>query len=778
MNELLQPLEKESRTGCQNASVFGGFHVFILDSLEKLSADGTSLEPALQKTISELKNLFKDYSERSSRERKLRIERAKELLDIMAKPAPPPKPIDPLEFAVQYVKNVGPHIAQKLERLGIQTVRDLFSHYPRRHEDRRHLCSLREAVSGEMQTIRGKIRKVTEFKPKRQFVITKMTIEDGTAAASLLWYNQSYLKNILKPGLEVIVYGKLENKYGERQIVNPEFEILSEDQEVTLHTNRIVPIYSSTESLSQTLLRKIIFNALERHQHEMADTLPAELKQEYKLAEYQESMQSIHFPSGWDQLKIARRRLVFEEFFYLQLFLALKKRRQETPQGIAFAIPPEWVQEFESKLPFQLTAAQKRVMGEMASDMREQKTMHRLLQGDVGSGKTVVAAFGALAAIRCGYQAAYMAPTEILAEQHGATFSKILGAFEIPVIRLIGDQTKTERDRALRALQSGSAKMVIGTHALIQEDVFFHKLGFCVIDEQHKFGVMQRTSLRQKGNHPDILVMTATPIPRTLAMTLYGDLDISVIDEMPVGRKPVKTAWIPKNQKQRAWNFIRKEVSEGKQAFIVCPLVEESDKIFAASAVREAERLAKEVFSDIPVACLHGKIKSEEKERIMTDFRDKKLKVLIATTVIEVGVDIPNASVMVIQNAERFGLSQLHQLRGRVGRSDAQAYCILLADTKGEEAVTRLQALCQSNDGFSIAEQDLRLRGPGEFYGTRQHGLPDLKIADLLRDGAILEEARQAAFKFISEDPNLSKKENEPLRSALHEKFGNKLELI
>ncbi len=371
-----------------------------------------------------------------------------------------------------------------------------------------------------------------------------------------------------------------------------------------------------------------------------------------------------------------------------------------------------------------------------------------------------------------------MAPTEILAEQHAANLMKLLAPFKIPVFKLLGDQTKSERDYVLRSLQIGTARCVVGTHALVQEDVSFQNLGICIIDEQHKFGVLQRTVLKKKGNNPDVLVMTATPIPRTLAMTLYGDLDVSVLDEMPPGRKPVKTKWVSLEQEQKVWDFVRKEVSRGNQVFIVCPLIEESEKLSLSSAVKELERLKHQVFSDISVGLLHGRMKSEEKDQIMGQFREKKLAILIATTVIEVGVDIPDATVIVIENAERFGLSQLHQLRGRVGRSQQQAYCALLADVRGEEVRERLEIFCQSQDGFAIAEADLKLRGPGEFFGTRQHGIPDFKMADLIRDSSILEETRQLAFKIVREDSNLTKSENRLLREVIQEKFGDKVELI
>ncbi len=779
LEDLLPPLDKEIKTGCLNSSAFGGFHRYFLTSLEECHAPSDRSEQNIEKSLlAELKRLFQDYEDRPRQVRKERIEQAKQLIQSAGKKENSLKKLDPLGFSVQYVKGVGPQLAQKFQKLGISTVRDLLTHFPKRHEDRRQLMTLRDSPWGTMQTIRGKIGKSSEFKPRRGLSITKISISDGTAVAYLIWYNQPYMKISLKPGLEVIAYGKLERKFGELQMTNPEVEVLIPDQEITLHTNRITPIYAAAESLSQVLLRKIIYSALEKHEKDWQEIFSEGIRERYGLMGIRESLRGIHFPEEWGEFKKARSRLVFEEFFIFQLYLALKKRGDEAQKGISFPVNDEILNEFQTQLPFPLTSAQKRVGLEIVRNMRDMKSMHRLIQGDVGSGKTVLAAFAALCAVRSGYQAAYMAPTEILAEQHANSLNKILSPFKIPVFKLLGDQTKSEKEYVLRSLQIGTAQCVVGTHALVQEDVFFQKLGICIIDEQHKFGVLQRTVLKKKGDNPDILVMTATPIPRTLAMTLYGDLDVSVLDEMPPGRKPVKTAWIPLDQEQKVWNFACKEIGKGNQVFIVCPLIEESEKLSLSSAVKESERLKNEVFRDIPVGLLHGRLNSEEKEQMMEKFREKKLAALIATTVIEVGVDIPDATLIIIENAERFGLSQLHQLRGRVGRSHHQSYCVLLADAKTEDIRERLEIFCQSQDGFAIAEADLRLRGPGEFFGTRQHGVPDFKIADLIRDLPILEETRKLAFETVQEDPNLTRPEHRLLREKIEEKFGGKIELI
>lgn len=802
--KLEKPLLLEEKTGCRNISVFGGFQQFALNWISDCNTKMIELgyeQSAIQPILQSLKELFSGYDKTPIIIRMEHIQETQKLLRTLegmfnhyskeppksipantisahhVQTAPKPHHIETSRTLVQYAKGVGPAIAKKLNRLKIQTIEDLYYHFPRRYEDRRSLKLLREVKDNEWETIQGVIGKTTEIRPRPRMTITKTAISDGPNTAYLIWFNQPFRKNFLKPGDSVIIHGKIEVRFKEIQIHNPEIEIVGKDSEI--HVNRIVPIYPLTEHLSQLTLRKIIFEAIERYDCNVREIIPDVLRNSLNLLHIKEAIRQIHFPINMELHQHARFRLVFEEFFILQILLALKKLNAASHtqpvinNGISFSISSSLISEFEATLPFSLTEAQKKVMKEILEDMNKDATMHRLIQGDVGSGKTVVAAFAVLTAIKAGYQAAIMAPTEILAEQHAIVLQNILLPFGVPVKTLIGGGKSKEKQTVLTGLAKGDISLIVGTHALIQEDVAFAKLGLIVIDEQHKFGVLQRASLREKGLTPDILVMTATPIPRTLAVTLYGDLDISVIDELPEGREDIKSFWVGKSLAERVYKFIRKEIESGRQAFIVCPLIEESEKIKVASAVEEANHLSSNVFPDIPVALLHGRMKTDEKESIMKQFKDGKFKILISTTVIEVGVDCPNTTVMVVQNADRFGLAQLHQLRGRVGRGNHQSYCIFIADPHTDEGRERMRIICRHKSGFDVAEEDLELRGPGELYGTKQHGLPDLRIADLVRDAKILELARKVAFQLVETDPQLEKPEHHNLRAVIKEKYND-----
>jgi ATP-dependent DNA helicase RecG len=684
----------------------------------------------------------------------------------------------PLESPVQYARGVGPAVAEKLGRLGISSIEDLLYHFPRRYEDRSHIKPIAEACPGTFETVSGMLGRVYEKRIRPGLTVTKIPLFDGRDIIYMVWFNQPYIKNSLKPGIRLVASGKVERRFNELQINTPEFETIG-DQEDRLNTGRIVPIYPLTERLSQKYLRRIIRGALERCSPFLAEDLPGELRRKYDLPGLPEALEQVHFPDDFKTLERARRRLIFGEFLLLQLALAkVRKEREDQVRLVHYSCSGALLDEFSGKLPFRLTGDQEKVMREILEDTKKERPMNRLLQGDVGSGKTVVAAFAVFCAVRSGFQAAVMAPTEILAEQHFRNFSSLLSPHKIRVSLLTGNCSRKTKQEIYSRTKSGETDLLVGTHALIQEGVEFPRLSLTVVDEQHKFGVMQRATLKGKGLNPDLLVMTATPIPRTLALTLYGDLDISYIIELPPGRKKVKSYWVSASLSDRAFQFVNRLIGEGKQAYVVCPLIEESDKIEARAAVKEAERLRKEVFPDRRVGLLHGRMKGREKEETMHSFRDGDLDVLISTTVIEVGVDVSNASVMVVLNADRFGLAQLHQLRGRVGRGNEQAFCIFVSDPSSDEGRQRMNAIVKHTDGFLLAEEDLRLRGPGEFYGTRQHGLPELRIGDPFLDIKVMEAARAEAEKLLSANPSMEGAEAGELRRKLDRKFRSSADLI
>jgi len=679
-----------------------------------------------------------------------------------------------LDMDVRYVKGVGERLAGAMGKIGIFTARDLLMHYPRRHEDRTHFRRISQLKQGETATIRGKVLVADNLRTSRtQMLLTRVAIEDGTGTASLIWFNQSYLKNrfVKLLGKDIVVYGTAQ--FGSRgiEIVNPEWEEVGDGAD-PLSSNRIVPVYPLTEGLYQGTIRRVIYQALDRFLPAVKDVLPTETLDRRDLVDAGTALRNIHFPESEVALAAARYRLVYEEFFLLQLALALRKQNITGGQpGIAFKVTPECTRAFYASLPFELTSAQKRVIAEIERDMSRGGSMNRLLQGDVGSGKTVVAVAAMMVAIHNECQAALMAPTEILAEQHYLVLSQMLQGLGLEIVLLTGSLTAAEKRKARERISSGEAQVVIGTHALIQEGVDFKRLGLVIIDEQHRFGVLQRAALREKGWNPDVLVMTATPIPRTLALTVYGDLDVSVIDEMPPGRKPIRTHRKTADERRQVYDAARKLVQQGRQVYIVCPLIEESEKLQAKAATDLGERLKSQVFPEFSVAVLHGQMKPADKDDVMRRFRDGEIQILVSTTVIEVGIDVPNACVMLVEDAERFGLAQLHQLRGRVGRGDYQSYCVLIAEPGTDEGRERLNVMARTSDGFEIAEEDLRIRGPGEFYGTRQSGLPSLRIANILRDVDILEKSREDAFALVKADTGLSASEHADLRAEVFKRF-------
>jgi len=692
---------------------------------------------------------------------------------------PGSRPGPGLDASLQYLKGVGPQRAEFLARRGLVTAGDALSLFPRRYEDRRELVPFRKLRPGDAQATAGTVWQVVPPPRGRSRVPFKVALRDPSGFLAALWFNQPYLARLFRRGQRVVLYGRVQSSGagGLLEMVQPEFEILEED-DGSLHMGRIVPIYPLTEGLTQRPVRTLLHRVVEQFADQVPESLPEPIRQRHGLVGVAEAYRTIHFPESLEAAEAARRRFVFEDFLVLQLGLALRRQRQGQRPGHVIAPSGALVARLLAGLPFRLTAAQRRVWDEIRTDLGRAAPMNRLLQGDVGSGKTVLAVMALLTAVDAGYQGVLMAPTEILAEQHVLTLRGLVEPLGVPVAVLTSGQKSREREAALAAVRTGEASVVIGTHALIEEGVTFHRLGLAVVDEQHRFGVLQRATLRAKGAHPDVLVMTATPIPRTLALTLYGDLDVSVLDELPPGRQPVRTVWRSEAKRPEIYEFVRRELAEGRQAYVVCPLVEETEASDLKAATAMAEGLARDVFPDNRVGLVHGRMGFEAKDATMRAFKAGEIAILVATTVIEVGIDVPNASVMLIEHAERFGLAQLHQLRGRVGRGSARSYCILLASgLVSEEAQRRLQAMCETQDGFRIAEADLEIRGPGDFFGTRQAGLPEFRVANLLTDGRVLEEARREAMAIVDRDPQLRLPEHRPLRDTLVARWREGLEL-
>lgn len=696
---------------------------------------------------------------------------------------------DRLQTPIQYVKGVGPKLARLLEKKGIRTVEDGLYFLPRSYEDRRHLKKISELQVGRKETGFGEVQlSGMAFYQNRKKKVFEALVSDGSGLIKLKWFHghERYLRDRFQKGRRLIFSGEVRWFNYQREIHHPDVEIVEGDiEEDYLNFKRIVPIYSETEGLYQRTLRRLMKTIVDGYSNELKSPIPLEILERQDLIDFSEAFRRVHFPpdgESIERLNLHRsdghRRIIFDEFFFLELGLALKKRGVALENGISFKTEGRLARQLLDRLSFRLTSSQERTLSEIVIDMEKPHPMNRLIQGDVGSGKTVVAVLAALRVVECGYQAAIMAPTEVLAEQHYLTIHRWVEPLGVQVALLTSNVKGLEKEEIYRRIRSGEVQIVIGTHAVIQEQVEFHRLGLAIIDEQHKFGVVQRGLLKKKGENPDVLVMTATPIPRTLAMTLYGDLDISLIDELPPGRRPVTTKVFPESARNRVYRIVEEEVKKGRQAFLVYPLVEESEKLDLKNATQMADHLQKEIFPSFRVGLLHGRMKSEEKEAIMMEFQERKIDILVATTVIEVGIDIPNASVMVVEHAERFGLSQLHQLRGRIGRGNYPSQCILLASYRSsKEARIRLQTMERTNDGFKIAEQDLELRGPGEFFGIRQSGLPDFRVAHILRDTVILLEARKEAFRLVQEDPNMEDPSHAGLKEALHQRWKGRLEL-
>lgn len=673
----------------------------------------------------------------------------------------------------KYIKGVGPNRVKSLNKLGIYTVRDVITYYPRSYENRGIKKSIANLSNGEEALIEAKcVSKMAEIKIRKNMTIYKLIVRDESATCTLTWFNCFYLKNKFKIGETYSFFGKVKRSLNQIEMISPIFD----EKNFKKNTGRIIPIYPCIGGLTQNTLRQIIENGLNEIGI-LQETIPEYLMEKYKIMDINEATRQIHFPENFKKYTEARTRLVFEELLIMQLaLLTFKSNYNKAKDGIQFSKNAR-MSDLINSLPYKLTGAQTRVLEEIETDMESNKTMNRLLQGDVGSGKTVVAMVACYKAVKAGYQAAIMVPTAILAKQHYENFKNLLDGFNIKCELLVSGTTKKQKEVILEKLKNNTVDIVIGTHALLEDNVEFNNLGLVITDEQHRFGVRQRSILSSKGKNPDVLVMSATPIPRTLALILYGDLDISIIDELPPNRKKIDTFAVTQSKEERVNNFIKQQIDEGRQAYIVCPLVEENDEINANSVLEIAEKYKKETFREYKVEYIHGKLNKKEKDVIMEKFKNGDIDILISTTVIEVGVDVPNSTVMVIENAERFGLATLHQLRGRVGRGKYKSYCILKYKGNGEQTRERMKIMVETNDGFKISEKDLELRGSGEFFGTKQHGIPEFKIANLFQDIEILKKVQGIAIKIISDDVNLEKEKNIKLKQQIQEKFNKKIEI-
>jgi len=684
-----------------------------------------------------------------------------------------------LSTSVRYLKGIGPKRAKSFNKAGISTIEDLLYYFPRRYEDRTNFLAISKLQAGQHQTIKARILARGERKSfrRRGFSIVEAAVGDGTGKLFCVWFNQPYLADYFKVGTTLVLYGKTEEYAGRLQMSSPEFEIISGDADESLNIGRIVPVYSLPEGLTQRSMRQCVKSALDEYLPGIGDFLPYDARSRNSFLNLAKSIINIHFPDNLELKKQAYQRLAFEEFFLFQLPLALRKLKKKEKLGIAHKVDGPLAEGFIARLPFKLTAAQERVIAEIKEDMARPQAMQRLLQGDVGSGKTVVATIASLLAVQGGYQAAFMAPTEVLARQHYDKISHQVTRSpghqdrEVKIILLTSGATQKEKDRIYQEIKQGKVDLVIGTHSLLEQGVQFKNLGLVVIDEQHKFGVGQRALLPQKGPNPDVLIMTATPIPRTLAITLYGDLDISVISELPAGRLPVKTLHFSEKDKLPAYNIAKEQLRQGHQAYIVYPVIEESYALDIAGAKKMHAQLAAGEFKEFRLGLIHGRLKQKEQDRVMLKFKERELDALVSTTVLEVGIDIANATCMIVEHSERFGLAQLHQLRGRVGRGLAESFCLLISDAQTQEARARLAAMVKYHDGFQIAEEDLRIRGPGEFFGRRQHGLTELKIANPLTQMQLLKLAREEAAKLVQLDPRLEARPNGLLREKLLQRF-------
>lgn len=791
---VLKPLRYASIDGFHNLANLKSLEPLILS----LSAEAIRLEPdpKLRVLFEQLKDLFIGFD---SLDLPLKREKVSIALDLVSsielcpEKEPPPvsvadaqKRLAIMSTPLQALKGIGPKLAERLAKKGLATVEDLLYFLPIRYEDRSRMKMIRELTPGANEVTSGEVLASGEVYYGRRRVF-EMAVGDSGGILKVKWFHfRPSMKSRFKNGQKVIVFGQVSLFGGLKEMIHPDIELLDETAAHDVPSEGIVPVYSQVENFHQKTIRAIVTGAVEKYSSSALGGVPLSICSKHKMLPLPEAIKSVHLPEQSAQKgKAARRSVAFDELFMLELGLALRKAQTKKESGIRFNSKGELEAKLRGLLPFTLTKAQERVVSEIKADMASNHPMNRLVQGDVGSGKTIVSLIAAIKAVEAGYQAALMAPTEILAEQHYLLTHGYADALGIKAVLLTGSTAKSEKKEKYAAIASGEAQLVIGTHALIQKDIEFKKLGLAVIDEQHRFGVMQRAILKKKGAagktgnaSPDIIIMTATPIPRTLSMTVFGDLDVSVIDELPPGRTPVKTTIVRESGRQAAYDSIKRELEGGGQAYIVYPLVDESTEINLKDATSMKEHLEKDIFTEWKLGLLHGRMKAEEKEGVMKAFKDKKIHILVSTTVIEVGVDVPNATVMLIEHAERFGLAQLHQLRGRVGRGEKRSICLLLASwANSEDTYKRLKVMEETNDGFRIAEEDLKIRGAGDFLGTRQAGLPDFRTEEALTDIALLKAARDEAFAWLSRNPSLGGPEGEVMKMVLKTRWAHRLDL-
>jgi ATP-dependent DNA helicase RecG len=800
VQRLAGPIQFASRDACKHLAAVKNLGRYV--SGQVVQALAARVYPAaVESDLLALRQLFDGFDHRlTPAERTRHLAAAQLILTRLATAGPSPAP-EIWAVPIRYARGVGPKRAALLERVGIRTVEDALWYLPWRYEDRSVVTPITGLRPGMKATVCGTVSRCTVKRTaRRNLVIVQVTVTDASGSLQAVFFNQAYLEKLFVPDARVMLNGVVspgDRGWTDLRMEGPQYELVGEEAEPALHVGRIVPIYHETKGLTSRQLRVVIHALLDQFQDGTPEVLPAALRARQRLPASQVALRGVHFPEPEADrtalergLTPAHRRLAFEELFLLELALALRQQAVKAEaKGFRFDVRTPLVERLRAQLRFRLTAAQERVLGEIAADMGSSRPMNRLLQGDVGCGKTVVALHAMLVACGSGHQAALMVPTEILAEQHYLNLRDLLQPIGVTIVLLRGAGAAAARKKTLETIASGEAQIVVGTHALIQKGVAFHSLGLAVIDEQHKFGVLQRSTLMGKGYHPDVLVMTATPIPRTLAMTVYGDLDVSVIDALPAGRKPVHTWLFGAQQRRRAYQLLLDEVRAGRQGYIVYPLVEESEKLDLQAAIQAAARLQARELRDLRVGLLHGRMKSADKEAAMAAFKAGEIQVLVTTTVIEVGVDVANATVILIEHAELFGLAQLHQLRGRVGRGARQSFCMLVATgavgqgssagpvDRTAPARQRLEALVKSSDGFAIAEEDLRIRGPGEFFGVRQWGVPEFRAANLIRDATLLEQARQEARTILRADPPLASPDHRPAREAMLRRWETKLAL-